>query len=220
MVAAACRHHGARMLVDAYHHLNVVPFDIAAMKLEDVFVTGGGYKYCALGEGNCFLRVPASCDLRPVITGWYAELSQLDSRHAAGVSYEPGAGAFAGATYDPTSHYRGAAVFAFFEAHQLTPERLRMISGRQVGLLRSAFESLDLNPAVAAVEPIPDERRGGFLAIRTAHATDVARALREVQVFVDARDDILRVGPAPYVRDDQLLSGIDAIGRALGRPAR
>jgi kynureninase len=215
VVAAACRHHGASMLVDAYHHLNVIPFDLTAMKLEDVFVTGGGYKYCELGEGNCFLRVPSSSRMRPVVTGWYAELSQVDTANATEVGYEPGAGAFAGATYDPTSHYRAAAVFAFFASQQLTADRLRSISRKQVTFLKDAFESLDLNPGLATIEPMPDERRGGFLAIRTPRAADVARALREEEVFVDARGDILRVGPAPYVRDDQLRIGIDAIGRAL-----
>ena len=58
LVAAACARHGAALLVDAYHHLNVVPFDIDAMGLAEAFVVGGGYKYCQLGEGNCFLRVP------------------------------------------------------------------------------------------------------------------------------------------------------------------
>ena len=42
------------LLVDAYHHLNVVPFDIDSSGLQEAFVTGGGYKYCQLGEGNCF----------------------------------------------------------------------------------------------------------------------------------------------------------------------
>ena len=69
-LAAACERHGASLLVDAYHHLNVVPFDVSAMGLAGAFVTGGGYKYCQLGEGNCFLRVPPDCELRPVLTGW------------------------------------------------------------------------------------------------------------------------------------------------------
>src|SRR5207244_8953360 len=109
--ADACARHGASLLVDAYHHLNVVPFDIRALGLEQAFVTGGGYKYCQLGEGNCFLRVPPGCRLRPVLTGWFAEFGSLE--HAAlrrVVEYGPGAAAFAGATYDPTSHYRAAAV--------------------------------------------------------------------------------------------------------------
>ncbi len=44
-VASACDAHGAALLVDAYHHLNVVPFDIRGTGLQRAFVTGGGYKY-------------------------------------------------------------------------------------------------------------------------------------------------------------------------------
>jgi kynureninase len=229
VVSGACRHHGARLLVDAYHHLNVMPFDMGALDLEDAFVTGGGYKYCELGEGNCFLRVPSGCDLRPVITGWYAELATIDAPQSgrlksaptsetSRVAYEPGAAAFAGATYDPTSHYRAAAVFDFFRQQGLTPERLRTNNRRQMQLLVRGFDALDLDPALAQVEPIPEERRGGFLAIRTARAAGIARALRTEHVFVDARGDILRVGPAPYLRDDQLTAGMQAIGRALSGP--
>src|SRR5262249_10454099 len=76
--------HGASLLVDAYHHLNVVPFDIHAMGLETAFVTGGGYKYCQLGEGNAFLRLPEKCRLRPVITGWFSEFAALEEQPAAG----------------------------------------------------------------------------------------------------------------------------------------
>ena len=82
IVARACSRHGATLLVDAYHHLNVVPFDIAALGLGDAFVTGGGYKYCQLGEGNCFLRVPPGCQLRPVLTGWFSRVR--DARAARG----------------------------------------------------------------------------------------------------------------------------------------
>ena len=57
-VAASCRRHGSRLLVDVYHALNVVPFSLEGEGLGDAFVVGGGYKYCQLGEGNCFLRIP------------------------------------------------------------------------------------------------------------------------------------------------------------------
>lgn len=75
VVADACARHGAEVLVDAYHHLNVVPFSIRSMGLERAYVTGGGYKYCQLGEGNAFLRFPPDCALRPVITGWFSEFA-------------------------------------------------------------------------------------------------------------------------------------------------
>src|SRR5690554_205950 len=76
-VAAACRRVGAELLVDAYHHLNVVPFSIRAVGLDDAFIVGGGYKYCQLGEGNAFMRVPEGREMRPVVTGWYAEFGLL-----------------------------------------------------------------------------------------------------------------------------------------------
>jgi kynureninase len=209
IVASACARHGSILLVDAYHHLNVVPFDIRACGLEQAFVTGGGYKYCQLGEGNCFLRIPPRCDLRPVLTGWFGEMASVrQDRRGRAVEYGTGSARFAGATYDPTSHYRAAAVFAFHLDRGLTPERLRQISTRQVGLLKSEFEALDVDPAVAQVEPMPDERRAGFLAIRTPRAGEFCLGLRSRGVRADYRGDFLRLGPAPYLSDAQLLESI------------
>jgi selenocysteine lyase/cysteine desulfurase len=217
VLAAECRRHGIPLLLDAYHHLNVVPFDLGRSGLHDVFVTGGGYKYCQLGEGNCFLRVPPDSRLRPVLTGWFAEFDAIEEPSARRVLYGNGAAAFGGATYDATSHYRAAAVFAFHEQQGLTPDTLRTISQRQVGLLKTEFERLDISPALARVEPMPDERRGGFLALRAASAKDLAHRLRERGVHVDARGDILRMGPAPYLRDDQLVDAVGALGEILHR---
>ena len=217
VLAAACRRHGVPLLLDAYHHLNVVPFDLHRFGLDDVFVTGGGYKYCQLGEGNCFLRVPPESRLRPVLTGWFAEFDALEDASQRQVAYGKGAAAFGGATYDVTSHYRAAAVFAFHEQQGLTPERLRAISQHQIGLLKSEFERLDVSASLARLEPMADERRGGFLAIRAASAKDIAHRLRERGVHVDARGDILRIGPAPYLRDDQLRDAIAVLSDILRR---
>jgi kynureninase len=220
-VARACAALGAELLVDAYHHLNVVPFDAFALGLERAFVTGGGYKYCQLGEGNAFLRVPPGCRMRPVLTGWFAEFAALANPEPGQVTYGPGARAFAGATYDPVSHYRGAAVFAFHLAHNLTAETLSATNQRQVALLKSGVEALDLDEEVARIEQMPDDRRGGFLAIRSPFATDLSRGLRAYDVMTDARNQVLRLGPAPYLSDDQLRRACEALGvvaRAISRP--
>lgn len=212
VVARACDRHGAALLVDAYHHLNVVPFDVTALGLAGAFVTGGGYKYCQLGEGNAFLRLPPGRDLRPVLTGWFSEFDGRDRTTSGdGVVYGAGAARFAGATYDPVSHYRAAAVFAFHVEQGLSAERLRQINRRQVGDLHRMIESLDPEPAVAAICPMPAERRGGFLALRCADAPGLSRALRARGILTDTRGDVLRLGPAPYVSDTQLLE----VGEAL-----
>ena len=213
-LAAACARRGASLLVDAYHHVNVVPFDIRALGLEQAFVVGGGYKYCQLGEGNCFLRVPRDCGMRPVLTGWFAEFAALQRGGPREVEYGTGAAAFGGSTYDPTAHYRAAAVFDFHVAQGLTPGKLREISRHQVGLLKSEFEALDLDPAVARVDEIPADRRAGFLAIRSTHAGELHATLRRAGVLTDFRGERLRLGPAPYLSDDQLRAAIAALGSA------
>ena len=209
-VADACAQHGVELLVDAYHHLNVVPFDVHALGLQRAFVVGGGYKYCQLGEGNCFLRIPPDCQLRPILTGWFSEFADLAApRTQHEVRYgHHGADRFAGATYDPTSHYRADAVFRFHQEMQLTAQHLREISVRQTLLLERAFLALDLDPRVAQMVDVPAEGRGGFIAIRTPHAAEIVSALRSRAVFADSRASTLRMGPAPYVSDGQLQQAI------------
>jgi kynureninase len=214
-VAAACDRHGAHLLVDAYHHLNVVPFDVAAFGLKTAFVTGGGYKYCQLGEGNGFLRVPPDQNLRPVLTGWFAEFAEKEQAGSMGVAYPSRAAAFMGATYDPVSHYRAAAVFDFHLQQGLDAQRLRELNQQQVSLLKYRFEVLDIDPTVAQVVAMPEERRGGFLAIRAPHALGLNAALHERGVHCDARGTLLRLGPAPYLHDDQLVEAVEILGDLL-----
>jgi kynureninase len=212
----ACRRVGAALLVDAYHALGVVPFRLAEHDLEDAYVVGGGYKYLQLGEGNCFLRVPAACTLRPVVTGWFAEFGELaDAGTPERVRYGRGATRFAGSTFDPTSHYRGAAVFDFFAAQGLEPELLRAVSQHQVGVLVEQFHALDLDPALVRLDDgVGLEARGGFLGLSTVHARALCAALKERGVRTDHRGRVLRFGPAPYLSDAQIVASMQALGEA------
>jgi selenocysteine lyase/cysteine desulfurase len=221
-VAKSCRRHGSGLLVDAYHALNVVPFSLTQEGLGDAFVVGGGYKYCQLGEGNCFLRIPPDTELRPVITGWFSEFSVMTERQKMDrVAYGERGDRFAGATYDPTSHYRAARVFEFFREHELTPALLREVSQHQIGLLASAFDALDLDPMVVTRDrSCPLEELGGFLALRSPVATALARELRARGASTDSRGDVLRLGPAPYLCDRQLRDAVGFLGEAVRTQAR
>lgn len=216
-VADACARHGAELLVDAYHALGVVPFDLTAHGLDGAFVVGGGYKYLQLGEGNCFLRTPPDCAMRPVITGWFSEFEEMaDERRPDKVVYGGGSLRFAGATFDPTSHYRGAAVMDFFEAQDLTPDFLRAVSRHQVGLLASTFRSLSLDARVASLDQtVPMEDRAGFLALEAPDAATLSRDLLARGVRTDVRGRYLRFGPAPYLSDAQLVGAMEALGDVI-----
>ncbi len=213
VLADACARHGAEFLIDAYHHLNIVPFSLRAPGLERVYVTGGGYKYCQLGEGNAFLRFPADCALRPVVTGWFSEFALKEKMPEKGVVYGEGPARFAGATYDPTSHYRAAAVFDFFEKRGLTPALLREVSQHQVGLLIDRFDALDLDPTVLARDrSVAMSDIAGFLVLRSPRAGEICKALHARGVFTDYRADVLRMGPAPYLSDSQIEEAVNRLG--------
>ena len=220
-VASACARAGAELLVDAYHHLNVVPFDLTGEGLGGAFVVGGGYKYCQLGEGNCFLRVPPASTLLPVVTGWFSEFAALSDRPGGSVSFGTGHARWAGSTYDPVSHYRGARVFGFFDERGLTPAWLREVNRHQVGRLAERFDALGLDPRVITRDRdrLP-AATGGFLALRAPSAGELSHQLKARGVWTDFRGDVLRLGPAPYLSDGQLDAAIAALGEvvALSRP--
>jgi len=212
-LAERCAAVGAELVVDAYHAVNVAPISIRADALGQAFVTGGGYKYCQLGEGNGFLRVPPGRTLRPVVTGWFSEFTALTAKRHDTVMYGQGPDRFAGSTYDPTSHYRAAAVFDFFQREGLSPALLRDVSQHQVGRLRERFDALDLDPAVVTRDrDVPLEQLAGFLALRAPKAGELCQALRVRGVLTDSRGEALRFGPAPYLSDSQLDAAMDVLG--------
>jgi len=211
-LAAACTDAGAELLVDAYHALGCLPFTVTG--LESAWIVGGGYKYLQLGEGNCFLRLPPQADeLRPAITGWFAEFDEMHAEHELGATpYPRGSMRFAGSTYDPTSHYRAARVFDFFDEQGLTPERLRQSYLQQTRLLAERFDGLALDN-VTRDQNTPLDAFGGFLALESEQAEELSRLLLDAGVVTDSRGRYLRLGPAPYHSDEQLESAIEELGR-------
>jgi len=189
--AAAAR--GIEVLLDTYHAFGALPFTVPS----NAFATGGGYKYRQWGEGNCWLRVPASAELRPIFTGWFSDFGSLSApRDGAPVGYGPTpASRFAGSTYDPTSHYRARRVIRFFEEQDLSLERLRELSLHQTSRLIEGLNGFDVRTP---------ESRGGFVAVALDDAGQVVRKMKEHGVYTDARGRLLRLGPAPYTTDDEI----------------
>jgi kynureninase len=217
-LAAVCRQQGAELVVDAYHALGCMPLPIHEMGLSDAWIVGGGYKYLQLGEGNCCLRLPEHAErMRPVITGWFSEFPQLsDERRSGSVGYGPGGWRFAGGTYDPTSNYRAARVFRFFTEKGLSPQLLRQSYRHQVEHLARELDALDLpDHVVTRDRTTPLESFGGFLAVQSPHARQLHQALKTRGVMTDYRGRHLRLGPAPYLSDQQLSSAIAALGEAV-----
>lgn len=216
-IAAAAREKGIPVLIDDYHGTNVVPLSIREAGLEDCFILIGGYKYLQWGEANCFLRFPKDCDYRPAITGWFAAFNSLDQpRTDAPVEYDDGNQRFASATYDPSSQFRAAKVVEFFHEQKLTPDVLRNQYNAQVALLRERFLGKKFDTSlIRLTHEEPLENNGGFLSLTSPRARDVRAKLLENGVFTDARGDILRFGPAPYITTKQIEQAMDELEKVV-----
>lgn len=199
---------GAIPLVDAYHAFNVVPIAWGPAR-DSLFVTAGSYKYAGFGEGLCWLRIPPNCTLRPVDTGWFADFASLAGpRKPPGnelVSYGAGGARFTGASFDGSAFYRAEAGFAHWDRLGLSVDHLRAISTKQTRRIISVFEASGEVHRIAS--STDDARRGGFVAVRARHPSEVVQRLSKRGVWVDARGDVVRLGPAPYLTDDEIDRG-------------
>jgi selenocysteine lyase/cysteine desulfurase len=218
-IAEVTRAHNVPFLIDDYHGTNVVPLSISDENIEDCYILIGGYKYLQWGEGNCFLRYPKDCSLRPAITGWFSSFSKLDESKAnERVSYTDPNQRFASGTFDSSSQFRAAKVVSFFKKMGLTPQVLHKQYQAQIKLLRNIFLERDFNTElIALAHQQPVENTGGFLALQSHFARTIRAKLMEKGVFTDARGDILRFGVAPYITTHQISKAMDELEKVLSK---
>lgn len=211
-----CRKLGIPLMMDDYHGTNVVPWNLKETDMEDVFILIGGYKYLQWGEGNCFLRYPKGCEMRPAITGWFAAFSTLKQPRSKTVLYDADDSLFMGATFDSVSQFRAARVAEFFTEQGLTPEVLRAQYSAQVSYLRDAFLNSGIKPSDMRLKhTYPIEQNGGFLSLESDKALFVWEELKKRDVYTDCRGTTLRLGPAPYTTTAQMDAMIGELVRIL-----
>ena len=217
-IASAARIQGAPVIIDDYHGTNVVPLSLRRQGLDDCFLLIGGYKYLQWGEANCFLRFPKTCDLRPVVTGWFASFSTLEHpRNNKPVQYDDSNQRFASATYDPSSQFRAAKVVQFFRQQGLTPLVLRNQYEAQVGMLRSLFIEQDFDPEIIKLaHNRPLSQNGGFLSLVSPKAREIKAHLLDREIFTDSRNNMLRLGPAPFTTETQIEQIIYELAKSIG----
>lgn len=212
-IAKVCRDASVPLMIDDYHGTNVKPLSIRDEGLEDTYILIGGYKYLQWGEANCFLRFPKNCGLRPAITGWFAAFGTLDEPQSdKEIQFDDGDQLFATATYDPISQFRAAEVVNFFKTQGLTPTVLERQYSEQVQYLTDLFE--DHNFKGSNIERSHNrsiEETGGFLSLKSPNARQIRANLLEKGIFTDARDQILRLGPAPYTTSEQCQDVVKAL---------
>jgi len=199
---AAAHAAGARVLVDVYHSLGVLPVDVAALDAD--FAIGGSYKYLRGGPGACFLYLhPRHLDgsLTTLDTGWFAKREPFAYQRPDPPQFAAGGDAFLESTPAVLPWYQARAGQVFTLA--VGVERLRAYSLSQQQRLVALFRERGVGAEGGAGD------RGAFVVIRDPHAVELALVLQERGVHGDARGSYLRLCPDVLTTDAELVAAVE-----------
>jgi len=208
-LAKACHERGAKLLVDSYHAIGVIPVNVVQMGAD--FVVGGSYKYLRGGPGAGFLYIAPEmleAGLRPLDTGWFANADTFEYRRPDLPELKRGGDAFLESTPPVLTWYQARSGMEFTLAMGVA--RLRTYSLEQLVALSSYLA----NAGVGAVKG-GDEGHGAFLAIRLANAMEFPTQLKRKGVVCDARGEWLRLCPDCLTNDEELRHAANALGGLL-----
>ncbi|MEO8486139.1 MAG: aminotransferase class V-fold PLP-dependent enzyme [Betaproteobacteria bacterium] len=208
--AHAC---GAKVLVDLYHSLGVLPVDVAALDVD--FAVGGSYKYLRGGPGACFLYVaPRLLDagLRTLDTGWFAKEGRFEYRRPEPPAFAQGGDGWLESTPAVLSAYQARAGQELVIA--LGAAALREDSLARQRALVQALDACGV-PAIGGTED-----RGAFVVVKLDAASGVADRLREVGIVADARGECLRLCPDVLTTAQDLDVAARRIGAVVAGTAR
>jgi selenocysteine lyase/cysteine desulfurase len=203
--------HGARILVDGYHTVGVVPVDVKALDID--FYLGGTLKWLCGGPGLTFIYVSEELisELQPTISGWFASADQFAFDNQQHV-LAPSADRFELGTPSVPTAYTGVAGMDLVlqaEPERIWP-RLQMLTERVIARARRSGYGI--------MSPENAQERGGIVMLRLKEPQETVNELAERGFTVDYRPGLLRVSPHFYntMSDvDSLMDEIDAIQNGL-----
>ena len=210
-LAKACHQRGARLLVDSYHAVGVIPVDVVQLGAD--FVIGGCYKYLRGGPGACFLYIAPEvleAGLRPLDTGWFANSDPFGYDRPELPVLSHGGNAFLESTPPVLTWYQARSGLEFTLAMDV--KRLRAYSLKQLDALHGYITDAGVKTVKGG-----DEDHGAFLAIRLAKAMEFPSRLEREGIICDARGQWLRLCPDCLTRDEELRCAAAALRKLAKR---
>jgi kynureninase len=208
-IVAAAHAVGARVIVDAYQAVGVVPIDVAALAVDAL--VGGTHKWlCGGGTGLAFLYVePAWADaLLPAYPGWLAHRELLGFKS----QFEPHAGArrFQQGTPALEPIYTARAGLRF--VLDVGVERIRARTLALGTRLHDGVSALGLRVRT----PREAARRGGMIVAEAPDGPALVERLAAQGIDIDHRPEAgIRVAPHFCTTEDECAQLLEALGAAL-----
>jgi kynureninase len=209
-LAEACHRVGARLLVDVYHAVGVIPVDVAGMGAD--FAIGGCYKYLRGGPGACYLYLSPDAlgsGLKPLDVGWFGKAEPFRYERPDPPAFAKGGDAFLESTPPVLTYYQARAGQQFMES--IGVERMRAYCMDRLARLKGYLGEAGVRAEGG------DGRHGAFLTVRHPEATEMARRLEGRGVTTDARGEWLRLCPDCLTTGEEMRRVAAAVSEVMGR---
>ena len=184
----AAHDQGAKVLLDLYHAVGIVPVDVADLDID--FAIGGSYKYLRGGPGASWLYLhPRHLDgtLETLDSGWFAQANPFAFERHQSPQLADGGNRFLESTPAILPFYQARAGLKF--TLSIGIDRLHRYSLQQ----QKDLEELLQNNGIPFLGRM--EERGAFIAIPHQQAQLIADRLENNGVICDAREGLLRFCP-------------------------
>ena len=199
---------GASVLLDVYHHVGVLPLDLAALDAD--FAVGGSYKYLRGGPGACWLYVhPRHHAGRTLDTGWFAKENPFGYARPDPPRFAPGGDGWLESTPPVLAPVQALAGIEFTLA--IGVSRLR-----DYHLAQKERFAAQLGERGIRVEGVGAEH-GAFVSLAHPQAGRLSAELLQAGVKTDARGDRLRLCADLLNTDDELAAAAQTLGALIRR---
>jgi kynureninase len=208
LAQAVARAHevGARVLVDSYHAVGVIP--VSMEELDADFMIGGSYKYTRGGPGACWLAIhPRNQHHKSLDTGWFAKREPFGYERSELPDRAVGGDGWLESTPPILIYYQARAGLEF--TLEVGIDRLRDYSLRQQALLRAEL----VRNGVQCFQPSEPSHYGAFALVPSSSAHEASNRLRELGVNTDARGNAIRFGPDILTTEDELRETANIVAR-------
>jgi kynureninase len=211
----ACAHaQDALVVVDAYHAIGVMPFDMESHRYD--FAIGGAYKYLRGGPGPCFLAIhpshlhssinAASGELVPLDTGWFAKKDTFAFQRPDQPEFSEGGDAWLESTPIPALAYQARAGLQLIIA--LSLDRLR-----DYNLSQQEFLAGQLRDRRVPLRELPS--RGAYLLVPHHDTSTFITRLKSRGVIADARLGHVRLCPDILTTQDEMTRAAAIIAEVI-----
>lgn len=211
-IADLAHDRGARIVVDGYHAVGVLPVDVKELDVD--FYVGGTLKWLLGGPGLTFIYVREDLipELRPTVTGWFSSDDQF-AFDPLRLTWPDTADRLELGTPSVSTAYTGVeGMEMILEAD---PER---IYGR-LQLLTDRIVERATRDGYGIRSPLDKNERGGIVMLEVKQPQETVAEMMRRSFTVDYRPGLVRVSPHFYntLEDvDRFMDELAQVQRRLG----